>query len=93
MGYNIVKMTQICGWDFPNVTMVVSIMSEYMLLYVGDCLCVSEHPPEPLMRVGNYFTLKPDSAGQPKVYLGGKLSQVQLLNNVNAWVISASHYI
>ena len=59
---------------------------EYILLYIYDCLCMSEHPLQ-------YFLLKPDSVGPPKMYLGKKISQVQLPTGVNAWTISASQYI
>ena len=44
-------------------------------------------------RLGKYFLLKPESIRPPKVYLGGKLSQLELSNGVHAWAISASKYI
>ena len=66
---------------------------EYILLYVDDCLVVSEHPNQVLSRHGKYFPLKPDSVGPPKLYLGEKLSKMQLPNGVVAWTISASKYI
>jgi len=43
--------------------------------------------------LGKYFPLKPESIGHPKLYLGGKLSQLDLPNGVCAWAISASKYI
>ena len=70
-----------------------SMYYEYMLLYVDDCLCVSQHPKEALDRLGKYFTLKPGSVGPPKIYLGAKVSEVSLPNGVNAWAMSASQYI
>ena len=66
---------------------------EYILLYVDDCLVVSEHPKESLYRLGKYFPLKPDSIGPPKLYLGGKLAKLELPNGVVSWTISASKYI
>ena len=66
---------------------------EYMLLYVDDCLCISQHPEAALDRLRKYFHLKPGSVGPPNIYLGGKLSQVILPNGVNTWAISTSHYI
>lgn len=66
---------------------------EYMLLYVDDALCCSEHPKETLMELNKYFPLKKDSMGPPKIYLGGKVSKVQLPNGVTAWAISSSQYI
>ena len=66
---------------------------EYILLYVDDCLVVSQKPKETLHRLGKYFSLKSDSIGPPKLYLGGKLSKLELPNDVVAWAISASKYI
>ena len=66
---------------------------EYILLYVDDCLVVSEHPDQALNKLGKYFPLKPGSVGPPKLYLGGKLSRVDLPNGVKAWAVSASKYI
>lgn len=43
--------------------------------------------------LGEYFPLKPDLVGSPKLYLGGKLSKVNLSNGVTAWAISTSKYI
>ena len=58
---------------------------EYILLYVDDCLCVSEFPSESLKKLDKYFPLKAGSVGEPKLYLGAKLSRVDLPNGVNAW--------
>lgn len=66
---------------------------EYMLLYVDDALAINEDPHSMLNELGKYFTLKPGSVGPPKIYLGGKLSQVLLPNGVEAWAISASQYV
>jgi hypothetical protein len=83
----------------PDLWMRVSLSDEgseyyeYILLYVDDCLCISQHPDKSLDKLGKYFTLKPGSVGPPKLYLGGKLSEVTLPNGVTAWAISASQYI
>jgi len=37
--------------------------------------------------------LKPGSIGPPKIYLGGKVSQVDLPNGSKAWAFSASQYV
>ncbi len=92
MGY------QSCLAD-PDLWMRVSKLDngldyyEYVLLYVNDCLVVSQHPKETLMRLDKYFPLKPESVGPPKFYLGGKLSQIELSNGVLAWSVSANMYI
>ena len=65
MGY------QSCLAD-PDLWMQVSKLDnglkyyEYVLLYVDDCLVVSQHPNETLMRLGKYFPLKSESVRPPK---------------------------
>ena len=66
---------------------------EYVLLHVDDCLVVSQHLEEVLGRLGKYFPSQPGSVGPDKLYLGGKLSKLELPNDVHAWAISASKYI
>ena len=65
---------------------------EYMLLYVDDCLSISEYPKEALERINQYFPMKPGSIGPPKLYLGAKMSKVSMPNGVVAWALSASKY-
>ena len=66
---------------------------EYVLLYVDDCLVVSQHPGEILKRLGKYFTLKEGSVGEPDLYLGAKIAKVELPNGVVAYSWSASKYV
>ena len=83
----------------PDLWMRVATMNdgieyyEYTLLYVDDCLVISKHPEEALSRLGKYFVLKEGSVGPPKLYLGAKISQVELPNGVKAWAWSSSKYI
>ena len=65
---------------------------EYMLLYTDDCLSVSTDPRMALMQLDKYFKLKKESVGAPKLYLGAKVTQVQLPNGVVAWALSSSQY-
>ena len=66
---------------------------EYVLLYVDDCLVVSENGEKFLRNeIGKYFTLGETSIGPPKVYLGGKMSLVELSNGSKAWAFSSSQY-
>ena len=55
---------------------------EYMLLYVDDCLCVSEHPREALEEINKYFPMKPNSIEAPRIYLGAKIGKK---NPVTQW--------
>ena len=67
---------------------------EYVLLYVDDCLVISENAERILRQeIGVHFTLKPDSIKPPSQYLGGKLSNVTLVNGQKAWSFSPSQYV
>ena len=66
---------------------------EYLLLYVDDTLAISEYPEKAIREVGRHFKMKESSIGPPKIYLGGKMSKVQLPNGVIAHAFSASQYI
>ena len=67
---------------------------EYVLLYVDDCLVISENAEDLLTNeIGRYFELKPNSVGPPKIYLGGRLRKVELENGAKAWAYSSSQYV
>ena len=66
---------------------------DYMLLYTDDCLAVSQNPREQLMEIDQYFPLNPGSIGPPKIYLGAKVTKVQLPNGVEAYTMSMSQYV
>lgn len=40
-----------------------------------------------------YFKLKPDSLGDPDVYLGAELWEMQMKNGVWAWALSLTKYV
>jgi hypothetical protein len=67
---------------------------EYILLYTGDALVLSENAEKvPRIDPGRYFTLKEESIGPPKIYLGGSVRKVQLDNGVKCWAYSSSQYV
>ena len=66
---------------------------KYILLYVDDCLCISENPKPALLQFDKYFPIKPASIGPPKTYLLGTVSKIQLPNGVCAWAFSSSQYL
>jgi hypothetical protein len=67
---------------------------EYILLYTDDALVVSENAEQILRHeLGRYFTLKEESIGPPKQYLGGAVRKVQLDNGVECWAFSSSQYV
>jgi hypothetical protein len=64
---------------------------EYILLYTDDALVVSENAEQILRNeLGRYFTLKEESIGPPKVYLGGHVRKVKLDNGVECWAFNSS---
>ena len=66
---------------------------EYMLLYVDNALSISEHSKQALLEIDKFFIMKPDSIEVPKIYLGAKLSLVELPNGAKGWGLSSSKYI
>ena len=67
---------------------------EYVLLYVDDCLVISENAERILRKeIGAHFALKPESIMPPSQYLGGRLSSVTLDNGQKAWSFSPSQYV
>ena len=50
----------------------------YMLLYVDDAMCINHKAIEELKKLDNYFAMKPGSIGDPNIYLGGKISEVEI---------------
>ena len=46
-----------------------------------------------LDKINHYLPLKPDSVGDPDIYLGAKLRQTRLPNGVMAWALSPSKYV
>ena len=65
----------------------------YVLLYVDDILAVHHDGVAAIREIDKYFKMKPGSIGDPDIYLGAKLRQIQLPNGVHAWSLSASKYV
>ena len=64
-----------------------------MLLYVDDCLAISENTKEAVLQLDKFFKMQPSSIAPPNIYLGGKLKKMRLLNMVEAWTFSSSQYV
>jgi hypothetical protein len=45
------------------------------------------------VELDKFFQMKPGSIGDPDIYLGAKLQQVQLDNGVFAWAQSSAKYV
>ena len=85
--------------DDPDVWMRKSIKSygteyyEYMLLYVDDCLAISETPKEAVLQIDKFFKMQPNSIAPPDIYLVGKVKKMRLPNMVEAWTFSSRQYV
>ena len=67
---------------------------EYVLLYVDNALVISDNAKLILENeIGKYFTMKPGSIGPPKIYLGGHLRKITLVNGTKAWDFSSLQYV
>jgi hypothetical protein len=67
---------------------------KYILLYTDDALIISENAEQVLRNeLGRYFTLKEESIGPPKLYLGGSVRKVHLDNGVECWAFSSSQFV
>jgi len=60
---------------------------------VDDALVIHHEAEKELRKIDYFFAMKPDSIGDPNVYLGAKLREVRLPNGVSCWSMSASKYV
>ena len=65
----------------------------YVLLYVDNILAIHHNAIQCLHSINKYFTIKPESMGDPNLYLGAKLRKVQMDNGVKAWAMSPAKYV
>ena len=65
----------------------------YALLYVDDILMIHHDGEAALRQIDKYFTMKPDSIGDPDLYLGAKFRKITLANGVKAYSLSPSKYV
>jgi hypothetical protein len=64
-----------------------------VLIYVDNILCGSHQPHKVLRWINKFFPMKAGSISEPDIYLGAKVSKVQLENGVLAWALSPSKYV
>ena len=65
----------------------------YVLLDVDDCLCICHNAEQEPHKIDKFFKMKDGSVGDPDIYLGAKVKQMELPNAVKAWALSSSKYI
>ena len=66
---------------------------EYMILYVYDCLEISEAPKEAVLQLDKLFKMQPNYIAPPGIYLGGELKKMRLPNMVESWTFSSIQYV
>jgi hypothetical protein len=66
----------------------------YILIYVDDILVIHHDAMKILKKIDWYFKMKPESMGDPDIYLGCKLRLHTLgVGGVQAWLQSPSQYV
>ena len=67
---------------------------KYFLLYTYDTLLISENGEYVLRyHIGNYFELKEESIGSPRIYLSERLCRVDIENSIKLWVFGSTQYV
>ena len=57
----------------------------YIVLYVDDVFIISHQPKKVILQeIGKYFVIKPGSLGTSKIYLGNKVSKINMDTSVEA---------
>ena len=64
-----------------------------MLLYVDDCLAISESPKEAVFQLDKFFKMQPSSIAPLNIYLRGKVQKMRLPNMLEAWTFISSQYV
>jgi hypothetical protein len=67
---------------------------EYIFVYTDDIMVISHRPKEILDKLNVHFLLKPDSIGQPTLYLGASITQFTVNGDPRCkWAISSELYV
>ena len=65
----------------------------YIICYVDDKLVIHHESLSILKRIDSYFKLKPASISDPDIYLGAKVTNMNLANGIWCWTLSPSKYV
>jgi hypothetical protein len=81
-------------WMRPATREDGTLVYDYVLLYVDDCLVISDNAEDILRKeIGKYYELKPESIKPPDQYLGCSVRKVQLDNGAWAWAFGSAQYV
>ena len=67
--------------------------NSYILTYVDNVLIIHHDAMTTLKSIDKYFKLKPESMGDPDMYLGAKLRYHQAESGVWCWMLSPAKYV
>ena len=79
-------------WMREEVDLDGNILRLYPLLR-GRCVSDPHDAMAQLDKINKYFKLKPESMGDPKMYLGAKLKEHETASGVWCWTMSPSKYV
>ena len=65
----------------------------YILLYVDDAMVFHHGALDVLSNIDKNFKFKPNSIGDPDIYLGAKLKKTRMDNGVWEWANSPARYV
>ena len=65
----------------------------YILCYVDNILVIHHDSLSILKRIDSYFKLNPDSIGDPDIYLGSKVTNMNLANGTWCLTLRPSKYV
>ena len=63
-----------------------------MVSHTDDVLAVLVDPKAILMKIDQYFKLKPESIGVPTSYLGVNISRLHLPDGKECWAMGSERY-
>ena len=67
---------------------------ELLLVYVDDILCISHQPQVSIDFINTVYAVKPDSIGEPKLYLGANIAKYTIpQTQTTYWSMSADDYL
>ena len=81
-------------WMRPAVKPNGEKYYEYIFVYTDDIMVISHKPKPILEKLNVYFLLKPESIGQPNLYLGATILQFTVKGDPRPkWAISSELYV
>jgi len=80
-------------WLRPEVNLSGKKMYSYIMVYVDDLLIISQEPNVYMKLISENFRLKPESIGEPNIYLGTNICKRSLDGEGNFWAMGSQKYV